>query len=116
MQCPHCGAMLPRNDARFCNHCGSSISTQQQWSSSSTMSDNSSSSQEASSTSRQEEQKPALREQVAQQPPPASDETPSWLRKLDRNDPKKSLPGISSGTNASNQTLLSGGWQARQPE
>ncbi|GHO91168.1 hypothetical protein KSF_012160 [Reticulibacter mediterranei] len=56
-----------------------------------------------------------LREQVAQQPP-ASDETPSWLRKLDRNDPKKSLPGISSGTNASNQTLLSGGWQAREAE
>jgi hypothetical protein len=108
--------MLPRNDARFCNHCGSSISIQQHWSSSSTMSDNASSSQEASSTPRQEEQKPVLREQVAQQPPPASDETPSWLRKLDRNDPKKSLPGISSGSNAGNQTLLSGGWQARQSE
>jgi hypothetical protein len=117
MQCPHCGAMLPRNVARFCNQCGSSISAPQQWSSSDPISESGSSSQDASSTPHQEEQqKPVLREQVAQQPPhlpPVADETPSWLRKLDRNDPKKSLPGISGETQASNQTLLSGGWQAR---
>ncbi len=117
MQCPHCGAMLPRNVARFCNQCGSSISAPQQWSSSDPISESGSSSQDASSTPHQEEQqKPVLHEQVAQQPPPlpsVADETPSWLRKLDRNDPKKSLPGISSETQSSNQTLLSGGWQAR---
>lgn len=121
-QCPHCGTLLPRDDARFCNHCGTSLPDPVSFSQSSSnaTSSNTSSPQEASSTAHRAEHKPKLREQIAQQPfsrssqSPVPPEIPLWIEKLEASDQKGSLPGISGG--ADNQTLLSGGWQAKEQD
>src|SRR5579862_5612688 len=67
IQCEHCGEVLPREDARFCSHCGKTV-----------RSDTSSSSEESDDVALlptqppsavvQESQKPVLHEQIAHQP------------------------------------------------
>ena len=61
--CANCGQALPKDDARFCSHCGTVVSPQPLKSQTSTESKNLSVSTQGARS------KPVLREQIAQQPP-----------------------------------------------
>src|SRR5579884_2699681 len=82
--------MLPRDDARFCNHCGTSIPVPPplQQTPLETIPDNAASLQEPSSATDQKKQRSAPREQIAQQPfslPSQSStqsEPPAWIKNL----------------------------------
>jgi hypothetical protein len=95
IQCPHCGTLLPRDDARFCNQCGTSVPVQpslQQTPLEATP-DNAASLQDASSTTGPKEHRSGPREQIAQQPfsrPsqfPGPGEPPAWIKNLEAAKP-----------------------------
>jgi len=75
--CTNCGQDLPRDDARFCNHCGTLVPSHP------FSSQSLSAASSASPKTRQERQKPVLREQRVQQPtvkPETREQAQSRLR------------------------------------
>jgi hypothetical protein len=81
-RCTHCGKPLPREDARFCNNCGSFVGTQ-------TNEDGGvvQNGQSAGRGQAEQGKRPALREQVAFPPPQkysSSSKPPSWMERLER--------------------------------
>lgn len=87
--CSQCGHSLPREDSRFCNHCGAAASPH---ASSSSVSSRTQviAGEHSASGAGSAGTRPALREQIAFAPsspsfaPLTSDDVPPWLGKLDK--------------------------------
>ena len=60
IQCAHCGTALPRDDARFCNNCGTPVPPPSSLHQSASVDE---------SPAPSNAPKPAMREQIAQLPP-----------------------------------------------
>jgi len=87
IQCRNCGKTLPRDDARFCNNCGTLVPDHPF----SLQSLSASKGSPAPPTNQPDSNKPPIPEQIAQQPPatprqprrPRPIDVPTWLSKLD---------------------------------
>ncbi len=93
--CTQCGARLPYENARYCNNCGSLLSSPASRSMSASSVEGAASSVPANIQQNRGGSRAPLREQVAQQPPatpvrsvrPSSpDHPPSWMGELERSD------------------------------
>ena len=114
IQCRNCGKTLPRDDARFCNNCGTLVPDHpfslQSLAATKGSPPLPSTDQPDNKKSQPGSSKPPLREQIAQQPPatprrPRHSNASRWVSELDTLEHGKLVPEKTAGK-----------WQERAPE
>ena len=118
--CAHCGNILAKDDARFCNKCGTLVASHP-FSPQSLAAQKQSSQPSVEVPEPSESSQPVMREQIAQQSlsrptkPSAKDEPPAWMSQLEKgtSSPAKPRPSPSSA-NAAIRELRVRVWEEKE--